>query len=155
MDSSPDQELKSNIRLGGDRVQSAKRSRASEPMQEDDLPQVIQKIRLVNEEANGCVSQMRDFNTKISETISGLAKKQILVSGEQSIEPRICEMYKQLMKVQLQIQQPEQNQLSLVKMDERLSKIEQMDVKTTMKIRDEIQRIKEMLMNVLKIKGQK
>ena len=42
---------------------------------EDDLPAIVEKIRKINEDANNCVQLLRDFNQKISETISGLAKK--------------------------------------------------------------------------------
>eukprot|EP00703_Trepomonas_sp_PC1_P003539 JAP93067.1 Hypothetical protein TPC1_14781 [Trepomonas sp. PC1] len=114
---------------------------------------VLQKIKAVNDEANQCVDVLKAFNTQISEQISSSAKQQILKLGEQVIEPRIKEQYKLVGRLQQQIMQPEANQFSLSKLNNRVEILEgKVDKEQLMKTMDDIQKIKQMLLQFVKVK---
>lgn len=122
-------------------------------VEDDSVQTVLTKIRSVNDRANDCVEKLRAFNQKISESISANAKQQILKLGEQVIEPRIKEQYKIATRLQQQVQHPESNQLSLQKLEERVSAIEsKVNTEQVLKLKDDVQKIKEMLLRIVRVK---
>ena len=72
------------------------------------------------------------------------------------IEPRIKEQYKVANRLQMQIQHPEQDQLTLVKLDERITAVEsKVDIEQVVKLKEEVQKIKDMLLRIVKVKKDK
>ncbi|CAL5978640.1 Conserved_hypothetical protein [Hexamita inflata] len=138
------------------KMQSDKDSGTIESTEEINVHILLQRIRNVNDQANKAVESLRGFNQSISESISNNAKSQILVLGEQVIEPRIKEQYKLASRLQVQIQHPESNQLSINKLNDRLTQLEtKVNTEQVLKLKEDVQKIKDMLLRIVKVKKEK